>query len=153
MEWTILAKYFVHGIAFSLLSIVLAFAMVVLFVFLAVIGSFIGVISGLAVLLLAVGGLNSFLTDAIWGTHTQTSLSSLFLHGLTFFLLLLVVNGLLVMVPNVAFPSTATTIITFISGAFAGGYVGKTVAGWFESEFQREEIPQEVQAQWTDTKL
>ena len=75
------------------------------------------------------------------------------LHGVVLFLVLLVVNGVLVMVPNYVFPSLATTIITFIVGAFAGGYVGKMVAGWFESEFRRKEIPSEAEAKWTDTKL
>ncbi len=153
VDWAILAKYFLHGIAFSLLSIVLVFVVGLVLLFLVAIGSFIGLMLGLAVLMLAIGGLNCFLTDVIWDLQTKTSLWNLLLHGFVFFVILLVVNGFLVMVPNYIFPSIATTIITFIIGAFAGGFVGKTVAKWFESESPREEIPKETEAKWANTKL
>lgn len=82
--------------------------------------------------MLAVGGLNCFLTGVIWDVETNTSFWSVLLHGFVLFLVLLLVNGILVMVPNLAFPSIATTVITFIIGTFAGGFVGKKVAELFE---------------------
>lgn len=127
----VFAKYFVHGVAFSLLFLVLFFMFAFLLVFLVAFGAFIGLIIGLGILMLIVGGLNSFLADVIWGIETNTSFWSLLLHGFVLFLILILVNGILVMVPNLVFPGIATTVITFIIGAFAGGFVGKAVATWF----------------------
>jgi len=152
LNWTDLAKYFVHGIAFSFLFLVLAFVLVFVLVFLVAIGSFIGLIIGFAILMLTVGGLNCFLTGTIWGVAANTSFWSVLLHGFTLFLILLLVNGILVMVPNIVFPSIATTVITFIIGAFAGGFVGKKVAELFEEEFP-EEISEAAKAKWADAKL
>ncbi len=153
MNWTNLAKYFVHGIAFSFLFLVLAFVLVFVLVFLVAFGSFIGLIIGFGILMLTIGGLNCFLTGVIWGVETKTSFWSVLLHGFTLFMILLLVNGILVMAPNIAFPSIATTIITFIIGAFAGGFAGKKVAEWFEEEFQKEEISEATKAKWADAKL
>ncbi len=152
MNWSDLARYFVHGIAFSFLFLVLAFVLAFILVFLVAVGSFIGLILGFGILLLIVGGLNYVLTEAIWGTTTKTSFWSLLLHGFILFLILLLVNGILVMVPNMVFPSIPTTVITFIVGAFAGGFVGKKVAEWFEEEFP-EEISEATKAKWADAKL
>lgn len=152
MNWTDLAKYFVHGIAFSFLFLVLAFVLVFVLVFLVAFGSFIGLIIGFGILMLTVGGLNCFLTGVIWGVETNTSFWSVLLHGFALFLILLLVNGILVMVPNIVFPSIATTVVTFIIGAFAGGFVGKKVAELFEEEFP-EEISEAAKAKWADAKL
>lgn len=130
-KWEVLAKYFAHGIAFSLLFLVLAFVLIFLLVFLVAVGSLIGLIIGFGILILTIGGLNSFLADIIWGIETNTSFWSLLLHGFALFLILILVNGILVMVPNFVFPGIATTVLTFIIGAFAGGFVGKAVATWF----------------------
>jgi hypothetical protein len=132
LNWKDLAKYFVHGIAFSFLFLVLAFVLVFVLVVLVAFGSFIGLIIGFGILMLTVGGLNCFLTGAIWGEETNTSFWSVLLHGFALFVILLFVNGILVMVPNIVFPSIATTVVTFIIGAFAGGFVGKKVAELFE---------------------
>jgi hypothetical protein len=153
LDWTVFAKYFVHGIAFSLLFIVLGLVVLFVTVALVAIGSLIGLIIGLGILMLAIGGLNCFLAEVIWGVHAKTSFWSLFFHGIVLFLALLVVNGILVAFPNFVFPSIATSVITFIIGAFAGGFVGKKVAGWFEEEFRREEVPRALRAKWADAKL
>jgi hypothetical protein len=152
LNWTDLAKYFVHGIAFSFLFLVLTFVLLFILVFLVALGSFIGLIIGFGILMLTVGGLNYFLTEAIWGVETKTSFWSLLLHGFALFLILLLVNGILVMVPNIVFPSIATTIVTFIVGSFASGFVGKKVAELFEEEFP-EKISEATKAKWADAKL
>jgi len=152
LNWTDLAKYFVHGIAFSFLFLVLAFVLVFILVFLVAVGSFIGLIIGFGILMLTVGGLNCFLTEAIWGMETNTSFWSVLLHGFALFVILLFVYGILVMVPNIAFPSIATTVVTFIIGAFAGGFVAKKVAELFEEEFP-EKVSEATKAKWADAKL
>ena len=153
MDWNVFAKYFVHGFSFSLLSLVLGLVVSLVTVVLVTIGSLIGLIIGLGILMLAIGGLNCFLAGVIWGVHAKTSFWSLFFHGIVLFLALLVVNGILVAFPNFVFPSTATTVITFIIGAFAGGFVGKKVAESFEEEFRREEVSRALRAKWADAKL
>ncbi|MDH5495239.1 MAG: hypothetical protein OEY24_06000 [Candidatus Bathyarchaeota archaeon] len=153
MDLFVFAKYFMHGIAFSLLFLVLGLVVLFLTAVLVTIGSFIGLIIGFGILMLAVGGLNCFLAEVIWGVQTKTSFWSLFFHGIVLFLALLVVNGILAGIPNSVFPSITTTVITSIIGAFAGGFVGKKVAGWFEEEFRREEHPKEIEIKWRDAKL
>ncbi len=127
-----LAKYFIHGIAFSLLFFVLAFVLVFVLGFLIAIGSIIGLVIGLGILMLVVGGLNGFLANAIWGIETTESFLSLFIHGVVLFLCLLVIHLFFVIGPQVAFPGIATTIVTFIIGAFIDGFIGKHVAALFE---------------------
>ncbi len=130
-RWRVFAKYFTHGIAFSLLFVVLALVGIFIIAFLTLIGSFIGLIIGLGILMVAVGGLNCFLADIIWGIETNTSFWSLLLHGVALFFVLLIVNLILVIGPNLAFPRIETTVITFIIGAFVDGFIGKSLASMF----------------------
>jgi hypothetical protein len=153
LDWGVFAKYFVHGIAFSFLFLLLGIVTFLLFVVLVAIGSFIGFLIGLLILMLAIGVLNCFLAEIIWSAHTKMTFGSLLFHGVALFSVLFVVNGLLVAAPNWVIPSMATIVVTFIVGAFAGGVVGKKVAGLFEVELQREEIPETVKAQGADQKL
>ena len=60
------AKYFVHGIAFSSLFLILAVAWTFTLIFLVAIGFFIGLIIGLGLLFLIVGDLNAFITSLLW---------------------------------------------------------------------------------------
>jgi hypothetical protein len=60
------ARYFVHGLAFSLMFLVLAIVWVFLLIILVGIGFFIGLIIGLGLLFLIIGGLNSFITSLLW---------------------------------------------------------------------------------------
>jgi len=61
----------------------------------------------------------------------RTSFWSILGHGFV----LLIVNGIFVMIPPLAFPETSTTAITFIVGSFLDRFVAKMVAGlWKEEE-------------------
>jgi hypothetical protein len=146
-----MAKYFLHGIVFSILFLVLAFAWIFLLLFLTAIGFIIGLIIGFGVLLLIVGFLNSSITSLLW-FEVKTSFWDLFFHGLALFIILLVVNGIFVSVPLLVFPGIATTVATLILATFLNGFVGKKVAGLWEKEY-REGIPEAIEAEWRDKKL
>lgn len=150
-SWKIIVKYFVHGIAFSLIFTVLAVAWIFGLLMLTVVGSFIGFIIGFGILMLIIGGLNSFLTSILW-FPVKTAFWSILGHGFVLFIVLLIVNGIFVMVPSLAFPGISTTIITFVIGSFLDGFVGKKVAGWWKGEY-REGIPETIEAEWRDKKL
>ena len=131
MEWKNLAKYFVHGIAFSLLFTILAIIWAFILLILVSLGWFIGLIIGLGILMLIIGGLNSFLTDLLW-FPVKKSFWSILGHGIILFIVLLIVNGIFVIAPTLIFPGIATTIIVFIVGSFMDGFVAKKVAGFWE---------------------
>jgi len=149
--WKILIKYFVHGIAFSLLFTVLGIAWIFGLLALVMIGSFLGLIIGLGLLILIVGFVNAVITTQLWFA-VKSGFWDILLHGLVLFIALVLVNGIFVIAPSLAFPGIATTVVTFIIGSFIDGFVGKKVAGWWEQEFE-EEVSQAVEAKWTDKKL
>ena len=130
-------RYFLHGIAFSLLSTVLLFVWVLLLFFLVMIGWFIGLIIGIIALLLFMGGLNAFLSGAIWSINTRTGLLSLLGHGLVLGLLQAVVHIPAIIV-NLTVPNLASTIAVFVAYCFIDGFIAKKVAGWWKEEFAPE---------------
>lgn len=146
-----LAKYFVHGIAFSILFTVLAIAWVFILVVLVALGFIIGLVIGLVVLVLIVGFLNSLITTYLWFDVKQ-SFSNLLFHGIVLLLVLVVVNGVVVALPTWLFPGTITTVITFIIASFVDGFVAKKVAGWWREEFP-EDVSETVEAKWREKSL
>lgn len=151
MNWKDLAKYFIHGIAFSVLFFILGIVWVFAFALLVVVGFIIGLIIGICLLFLIVGFLNSVITSFLW-FEVKTSFWDLFFHGLAFFIILLVVNGIFVTVPSLVFPGIVTTLITLVIATFLSGFVGKKVAGWWELGY-RKGIPEAIEAEWRDREL
>lgn len=143
--WKILTKYFVHGIAFSLLFAILTLAWFFSLLLLIILGSFIGLIIGLGILMLIIGGLNSFLTSLLW-FPVRTSFWGILGHGFVLLIVLLIVDGVFVIIPSLAFPAMSTTVITFIVGSFLNGFVGKKVAGLWKQEY-REGIPEAIEVE------
>jgi len=132
--WVILAKYFLHGVAFSLIFATLVFLWAFGFFALIVLGSFIGLAIGLGLLMLITGGINCFLTSLLW-FPVKTSFWSILGHGIVLFIALIVVNVIIVAVPSLAFPGLVTTIITFIISSFIDGFVSRGVAGFWKEEY------------------
>ncbi|UCG44825.1 MAG: hypothetical protein JSV58_05375 [Candidatus Bathyarchaeota archaeon] len=151
MNWKDLAKYFIHGLVFSILFLILGVAWAFVFAFLVVVGFIIGLVIGFGLLFLIVGFLNSTITSFLW-FEVKTSFLDLFLHGLLFFIVLSAVNGIIVTVPSLVFPGIATTLTTLVIVTFLNGFVGKRVAGWWEQEYSRG-IPEAVEAEWKDKNL
>jgi len=132
--WRAPLKYFLHGVSFSLLMLVLGLAWAILFVILAAVGFIIGLIIGLVVLFILVGGLNSFLTDMIWGIPIKTDWKSLLAHGFALILVLLVAEIPSFLVTSFV-PGLAITAVLFIIYAFIDGFIGKNVGGYWEEEY------------------
>lgn len=131
MDWKNLAKYFVHGIAFSLIFTLLAIAWIFGFLMLIILGSYIGLIIGFGLLMLIIGGLNSVLTSILW-FPVKTSFWSIVGHGIVLFIALAIINTISVIVPSFAFPGIATQIVTFVVSSFVDGFIAKKVAGLWE---------------------
>lgn len=151
MNWKDLAKYFIHGIAFSILFLILGIAWTFAFAFLVIIGFVIGLIIGLGLLFLMVGYLNSVITMNLW-FEVKTSFWDLFFHGLALFVILFVINGIFVTVPFLFFPGIATTLTTLVIVAFLDGFVAKKIAGLWKQEY-REGIPEAIEAEWRDKNV
>jgi cation transport ATPase len=147
----VLAKYFLHGVAFSFLFMILAILWSFGLFVLIVLGSWIGLIIGVGILMLITGGLNTLLTSVLW-FPVKTSFSSILVHGIVLFILLVIVNSIAIFLPSVVFPGTAATIVTFILGSFIDGYVCKQVARLWEGE-EYESVPETVEAEWGDKNL
>ncbi len=140
-----ISKYFIHGFAFSVLFLGLYFVWVFLLVVFVVIGLFIGLIIGVVLLFFIIGGLNSFLTDNIWGIPIKTGWKSLLQHGFILFFLLLIVH-IPAIVININ-PNLILTIALFIVYAFIDGSVAKYVAGWWR-EYEEEKKPKPSPYKW-----
>ncbi len=134
--WKIFAKYFVHGIAFSLLFLLLGIAWIFILVILVRLGFIIGLIIGFGLLFLIVGFLNSIITVYLW-FDVKMSFLDLFFHGLALFVILLIVNGISVTLPSLVFPGIATSAVTFIIASFLDGFAAKEVAGRWRQEHKK----------------
>lgn len=131
-RWETLMKYFLHGILFSGLFLVLGIVWAVIFVFLVVAGLFIGFIIGVIVLFLIIGGLNTLLADFIWGILVNDDWKSLLLHGFVLFITLLIAS-IPSFIINQTAPSLVTSIILFLIYCFIDGFIAKNVAAFLGS--------------------
>ena len=126
----ILLKYFLHGISFSFLLLVLAIVWIIIAV--ALVGFIIGLIIGLLVLFYIMGGINAVLTDLIWGVSIKTDWKSLLAHGFVLFILL-IIAAIPQFIISFVVPSLATKIVMFIIYCFIDGFIAKSVVGQWES--------------------
>ncbi len=129
-----LAKCFIHGVMFSLLFSMLAFAWFLGLIFLVAGMAFFGLLIGVAVLLPLVGVINRFLTEVIWETETSSSWKSLFLHGLALIVLIFAANIGVAFVIGLVFPGIYSMIISFLLSATVDGYIARYVSTLFPAE-------------------
>ena len=130
---TLIAKYFLHGIAFSLLIAGLVIVWIFLLVALIVLGPILGLLLGLLVLVMGVGYANSLLSGYFWEIQTPTKWSSLLVHGLMLmialglagipFIILEYLAGSLTLVFSVI-----ALLVVFVIHSIVNGYLGKAVA-------------------------
>lgn len=123
----LLRKYFIHGIAFSLLFLVLGFMWAFVFALLIGLGSFIGLIIGFALLFLIIGYLNSEITKWLW-FDVKTETLSLLVHGIVLFLALLPID-LVFIGMYLAFPYPLFLVVRFLLQTIPYGFIAKKVAG------------------------
>jgi len=128
---SLLSKYFIHGILFSILSLVLTFGWAFIFVLLISLGFIIGLVIGLIVLFFVVGGLNVFLTGSIWDITVESKSSALIVHGFVLSIVLLIASIPQVLI-NALVPNLVIAIVLFIIYCFINGYIAKNVAGHWE---------------------
>ena len=146
------AKYFVHGLAFSLLFLILVVAWAFILIILVSLGFLIGLIIGLGLLFLIVGGLNTFITSLLW-FEVKKGFWDLLLHGVALFFILLIANAIIQFVPNLVVPGIATTVVTFLIAAFVDGLIAQKVARFWEEEYASEPVSEAVKAEWGDKQL
>ena len=135
----LLAKYFLHGLVFSILASVFGIVWTVLAVGLFVIGSFLGIVIALVLLAVFYGFANSVATRLIW-FPVRKGIKIYLGQGL----LLGIILGIIEIIPLVLAAPTLVTLPTsqYIAAivalnapfAFVDGVVGKAVGGmWRES--------------------
>jgi hypothetical protein len=127
-----LLKYGLHGIALSIIMTVVILGWAFLFVFLIAFGSLIGLIIGLALLVMFLGYVNKWVAETIWDITLQDDWKSIFLHGVLLFIALLLV-GIPNLLANFLVPGLLTSIIIFIVYVPVNGYIGSRIAATFES--------------------
>jgi ribosomal protein L37AE/L43A len=127
-RWEKIARFFVHGIAFSVLLFVLEFLWIFFSVFLVVLGSFIGLIIGVLLLFLIVGAVNSVVSRFVWGFSMKDSAVSIFFHGLVLFLIILAVDIVFLFPTLLVLGNPIVTALRLIVSCFFYGLIGKKLA-------------------------
>ncbi|MGD0495889.1 MAG: hypothetical protein ABSB28_07580 [Candidatus Bathyarchaeia archaeon] len=127
-----LARYFLHGIAFSILLLLLGLVWVIILVMLVVVGALIGLKIGVIVLFFFIVGLNTVLTDFIWSTTIESGWKTLLIHGLGLFFALFFVDlpGYIYLASSG--PSPITLIGLIVVCSFIDGFMAKNVASLWE---------------------
>lgn len=120
-------KYFAHGLLFELVAAFLSF-----WGLSAILGvEFPSLIIIFAVVIIATGSLNTMIARFLWNPSIQMSIVSIVVRGIVLFLGLVVINYLVVVLPQLVFPSMVTMIVSLVLATFLAGVVGKfAVAIW-----------------------
>lgn len=142
MESADALKYFVHGVLFSLLYLVLGFFWIFILVLLVSVGFLIGFIVGFIVLFLIMGGINVFLESALWDVSVKGNLVSLLVHGFTLFVVLIIVSIPTLLLRTYTAELTAVGLVIsavlFVVYAFVDGFLAKNIGELWEEEFEEE---------------
>jgi magnesium-transporting ATPase (P-type) len=127
--WGRLAKYFYHGLGFSLLVFVLTYESMDFTTraqTLPMVPSLVLGFVGAALLVLMIGIVNSALTTRLW-FRVETSFWSMMLQGIALLVPLWIVS-IPFFLAYLAFPSIAAILTVIVFQAFADGFVCKKVA-------------------------
>jgi glucan phosphoethanolaminetransferase (alkaline phosphatase superfamily) len=133
-----LAKYFLHGLLYSLLMIGVALVWAVLFIFLVVIGSIIGLVLGFLIFFIGIGWANKIIAGLIWDINSKGGWSLLG-HGFVLLLGLFIVQSPWMFI-DVFFTHSSLqvyavyAIVQILVMAIVDGILGKKVASMFEEE-------------------
>jgi len=140
------AKYFVHGAAYSLLVMVLAIVwafvaviMLILGATMGVLGFFVGFVASFAILFIALGWLNAQISQYIWKIQVKQKWLSLLGHGLLLFIVI-AIAGIPSMIIGAMmwsadlFTYVMFTIVNFLIYSLVDGYISKRVAEVFPDD-------------------
>jgi hypothetical protein len=142
----LLGKYFVHGILFSIIGLVLSFESLGILMVFVLLGSIffistpviwlagwsIGLLIGFVVLFFFMGGLNSMLTGFIWHVSIKTDWKTVLVHGLALSIAFIAVHIPSIVISPAA-PSIVTVVVLFIAYAFVDGFVARHIAGMWQA--------------------
>ena len=136
-----LARFFLHGIAFSVLlassTIVWAFVTTSLVIVGFTVGLMLGVLVSLilsfVLFLFIVGGLNILLTEFVWKASIRQDWKAVLGHGLVLFIVLVLV-GIPSIIIDFMVPSWVAIVVVYIAYCFLDGFVAKEIALVWESD-------------------
>ncbi len=120
-------NYFLHGLVFSSLMMVIVIGWAFILAFLMAIGSIIGLILGFVFLVFLVGWLNVKLTKFFWHFDAGSERTELLFHGFVLLMALLLV-GIPRLLVSQLLPDSITSIVLFIVYCFVDGYLAKNLA-------------------------
>ncbi|MFW9769822.1 MAG: hypothetical protein ACFFF9_05570 [Candidatus Thorarchaeota archaeon] len=146
----VIAKLWVHGFVFSLLSSLIALIFVFLSVFLVFGGGIVGLILSLVVLAVMLGGANIGLASAIWGLKLKSDAQSVLGQGGIVLVIILVIGMMLL--PLSFFASLILLIVDLTVLPILYGYIFRAIALNFQivgidtiehmsSEYRSEKCP------------
>jgi hypothetical protein len=124
-------KYILHGVAFTVINGVIAVGWAILLAFLLIMGSFIGLIIGLFVLVLAIGYINTIITEYLWGVNMEEGWKVFLTHGIFLFIVLLVAS-IPQLVANYVVPGLLTSLVTMAIYIPLNGYLARGVSSSYE---------------------
>jgi hypothetical protein len=137
----LIAKFFLHGIAFSGLLLVLTIVWAFLVAFLVIAFFIIGLILGLVIFIFIVGGLNILLTESIWHVPIKQDWKDVLAHGLLLSIVLSL-TGMPSLIINLAIPSWITATALFIVYCFIDGLLARRVAFVWEKQTSYDSLSQ-----------
>lgn len=127
-----LAKYFIHGAGFTALLAIAALISAFFLALLSAVGTYIGIIIGLAILVVLVGVANTYVTQLVW-FRVETSVTKYLYQGILLFTLLALVYVPLqyfyIQLTHIkSIPPLLAIAILIIADSFINGYLGKRAA-------------------------
>ncbi len=131
----IISKYFMHGLAFTVILYGLTFVWTSVLPFLTAIGSRIGLVVGFVVFIFILGGLNSLLAQNIWSFSIKTKWTSLLGHGVVLLIGLITTYIPYIIIERI-WPSFTISMLFF--EVFIDGIVAKNVASWWKEGYREE---------------
>ncbi len=130
-----ISKYFLHGLAFTVILYGLTFVWTSILPFLTAIVLRIGLMIGFIVFIFVLGGLNSFLAQNIWSFSIKTRWTSLLGHGVVLLIGLITTYIPYIIIERI-WPSFTYSMLFF--EVFINGIVAKNVASQWKESYQEE---------------
>jgi hypothetical protein len=128
-SWTkLIFKYFVHGFFFTFLITLLIIGLFFVAAVLMLLGGILGLIALAIGIMVLFGVANNLINRAVWGDSMNWSIPALLIHGLGLFVAILIINCVIVLLPQLLFPGLITTLVTFIPACILDGRVCRSIA-------------------------
>ena len=124
----IVLKYFLHGLFFSLLVTFLIVGSFFIGAGLILAAGILGLVALVAIMAVLFGVANNLINRAVWGDSMNWSILALLIHGLGLFVALVIVNCVIVLLPQLFFPGLITVIVMWIPTNIVDGKVCRSIA-------------------------